>query len=58
MVTGEPPRPSPPSPYHDRGALALTAAPLVLGLIVLLVLGLWIPAGLNATITHSAAVIG
>jgi hydrogenase-4 component F len=58
MVTGEPPRPSPPSPYHDRGALALTAAPLVLGMAALLVLGLWIPAGLNATITHSVAVIG
>ena len=43
---------------HDRGALALTAAPLVLGLAALLVLGLWIPAGLDATITHSVAVIG
>jgi hydrogenase-4 component F len=58
MVTGDPPRPAPGSPYRDRTAVAVTAAPLLLGLAVLLLLGLWIPAGLDATITHSAAVIG
>jgi len=58
MVTGEPPRPLPASPYHGRGTTALTAAPLVLGLATLLVLGLWIPVGLDTVITHSAAVIG
>jgi hydrogenase-4 component F len=58
MVTGPPPQPGPASPYHGRGAVALTNAPLLLGLAVLLVLGLWIPAGLDAIIRHSAAVIG
>jgi hydrogenase-4 component F len=58
MVTGSPPQPMPASPYHGRGAVALTNAPLLLGLAALLVLGLWIPAGLDAIIRHSAAVIG
>jgi len=58
MVTGDPPRPVPASPYRGRATAAVTAAPLVLGLAALLVLGLWIPGGLDATITHSAAVIG
>jgi hydrogenase-4 component F len=74
MVTGDPPDSpgSPSSSGHDRGSktansatydprswsLAVTAAPLVLGLAVLLLLGLWIPGGLDATITHSAQVIG
>jgi hydrogenase-4 component F len=58
MVTGEPPRPAPISPFRGRSGAALTAAPLLLGLAALLVLGLWIPAGLNTTILHSAAVIG
>jgi hypothetical protein len=58
MATGDPPQPAPASPYHGRGSVALTNAPLLLGLAVLLVLGLWIPAGLDSTIMHSAAVIG
>ncbi|HTR94904.1 MAG TPA: proton-conducting transporter membrane subunit [Trebonia sp.] len=58
MVTGAPPQPAPASPYRDRGAVALTAAPLALGLAALLILGLWIPAGLDTAIMHSAAVIG
>jgi hydrogenase-4 component F len=57
MVTGSPPTPAPASPYRGRGAVALTNAPLLLGLAVLLVLGLWIPAGLDSIITHSVAVI-
>jgi hydrogenase-4 component F len=57
MVTGDPPRPAPPSPYRDRAATAVVAAPLILGLTALLVLGLWIPAGLDSVLLHSAAVI-
>jgi hypothetical protein len=37
---------------------AVTAAPLVLGLAALLLLGLWIPVGLDAVLRHSIAVIG
>jgi hydrogenase-4 component F len=55
MVTGPPA--ATPSPYGDRGSAALTAAPLVIGMAALLVLGLWIPAGLDEVIRHSIAVI-
>jgi len=58
MVTGSPPEPVPVSPDRDRAAAAVTAAPLVLGLAALLVLGLWIPAGLDSVLRQSAAVIG
>lgn len=55
MVTG---RGNPSvSPYGDRGAAAVTAAPLIIGIAALLVLGLWIPAGLDEVIRHSIAVI-
>ncbi|HTQ88534.1 MAG TPA: hypothetical protein VMK84_03485, partial [Streptosporangiaceae bacterium] len=57
MVTGSPPGPL-ASPYRGRAAVVVTAAPLVLGLTALLVLGLWIPAGLNTVLEHSVAVIG
>jgi hydrogenase-4 component F len=56
MVTGEPPQLT--SPYRGRAAVAVTAAPLILGLAALLVLGLWIPAGLDAVLRHSIRVIG
>jgi hydrogenase-4 component F len=56
MATGEPPRLA--SPYRGRAEVAVTAAPLILGLAVLLVLGLWIPAGLDAVLRHSIEVIG
>ncbi len=56
MVTGNPPQLA--SPYHGRTAVAVTAAPWILGLTVLLVLGLWIPAGLDTVLRHSVAVIG
>ncbi len=36
----------------------MTAVPLILGLAALLVLGLWIPAGLDTVLRQSAAVIG
>jgi hydrogenase-4 component F len=55
MVTGNPPPLA--SPYRDRAAVALTVAPWILGLAVLLVLGLWIPAGLDTVLRHSIAVI-
>ena len=62
MVTGPPPTEpvAPPlaSPYRDRTTVAVTAAPLILGLAALLVLGLWIPVGLDAVLRHSIAVIG
>ncbi len=57
MVTGSPPGEL-ASPYRSRAAVAVTAAPLVLGLAALLVLGLWIPAGLDAVLRHSVGVIG
>jgi hydrogenase-4 component F len=56
MLTGNAPQLA--SPYRDRAAVAVTAAPLILGLAALLVLGLWIPAGLDAALRHSIAVIG
>jgi hydrogenase-4 component F len=45
------------SPYPGRAAGLTAIAPAAVGLAVLLVLGLWIPAGLNAVITHSIAVL-
>ena len=56
MLTGNAPQLA--SPYRDRAAVVVTAAPLILGLAALLVLGLWIPAGLDAALRHSIAVIG
>jgi len=62
MVTGPPPRvegaPALTEPYRDRASVVVTAVPVVLGLAALLVLGLWIPAGLDTVLRHSVAVIG
>ncbi len=55
MATGDPPGPL--APYPRRRERAVAAAPLVAGLAVLLVLGPWIPGGLNTLLTQSAAVI-
>jgi hydrogenase-4 component F len=55
MVTGQAPKP--PDPYRGRGPHWAGTAPLAAGLVTLLVLGLWIPAGLNAAILHSMAAI-
>ncbi|MGH3155878.1 MAG: proton-conducting transporter membrane subunit [Streptosporangiaceae bacterium] len=55
MVTGQAAKP--PDPYHGRAARWAGALPLAAGLVTLLVLGLWIPAGLNTAIMHSVAVI-
>jgi len=57
MVTGQPPDQL-ASPYRGKAVAAVTAAPLVLGLAALLVLGLWIPVGLDTVLRHSIAVIG
>jgi hydrogenase-4 component F len=57
MVTGRPPGQL-ASPYRGQAVAAVTVAPLVLGLAALLVLGLWIPAGLDTVLRHSIAVIG
>jgi hydrogenase-4 component F len=48
---------APVDPYRGRGARWAAVVPLAAGLLALLVLGLWIPAGLNAAILHSMAVI-
>jgi hydrogenase-4 component F len=58
MATGDPPEPAPRNPYSGRTTAIATTAPLVLGLAALLVLGLWIPAGLDTVLRHSVAVIG
>jgi hydrogenase-4 component F len=55
MVTGAA-LPS-PSPYRGRGAGLAAVAPLIVGLAALLILGLWIPPGLDAVIRHSIAVL-
>jgi hydrogenase-4 component F len=64
MVTGQASAPAesgPPSPaigpYPDRTARLAAVAPLVAGMAVLLVLGLWIPGGLDTVIRHSITVI-
>jgi hydrogenase-4 component F len=58
MVTGEPPGDAPAHvPYRGRAAGLAAAAPLGAGLLALLVLGLWIPAGLDTVIRHCVAVI-
>jgi len=55
MATGEP---SPaPSPYRGRWSGVAAVAPSAAGLAALLVLGLWIPVGLDTVIRHSLAVL-
>jgi hydrogenase-4 component F len=55
MVTGQ--APALPPACTGRAARWAAALPLAAGLTALLVLGLWIPAGLNTAIVHSMAVI-
>ncbi|MGC2169405.1 MAG: proton-conducting transporter membrane subunit [Acidimicrobiales bacterium] len=45
------------NPYPRRSGRVLAAAPLVGGLIALLLLGVWIPGGLNGLITHAVKAI-
>lgn len=55
MVTGT--GTAPPDPYQGRAARLGAVVPLAVGLVALLALGLWIPAGLNTALLHSMAVI-
>ncbi|HUJ07286.1 MAG TPA: proton-conducting transporter membrane subunit [Streptosporangiaceae bacterium] len=57
MVTGPAAQDLPPDPYRGRAAHWARVVPLVVGLVALLALGLWIPAGLNSAIMHSLAAI-
>jgi hydrogenase-4 component F len=50
---GSPDRPTGSAAYTDRSGRLLAAVPLVAGLALLLVLGVWIPGGLNQLIMHS-----
>ncbi|HXW87625.1 MAG TPA: proton-conducting transporter membrane subunit [Streptosporangiaceae bacterium] len=60
MATGEPLPASTAgaSPYRGGGTALTAVLPVVAGLVALLVLGLWIPAGLGTLIGHSIAVLG
>jgi hydrogenase-4 component F len=55
---GQPPREGVlAAPYRGRAVGFAAVAPLFAGLMVLLVLGLWIPAGLDTVIRHCVAVM-
>jgi hypothetical protein len=58
MTFGEGPGPGPASPYAEPGTRIAATVPLAAGLLALLVLGLWIPGGLNALIMQSIGAIG
>jgi hydrogenase-4 component F len=53
MVSGERPSAEVLQPYQSRSLRLLASAPLVVGLGALVVLGLWIPGGLNDLLMHS-----
>jgi hydrogenase-4 component F len=55
MATGH--AAAPEDPYRTAGTRWAASLPLVAGMVALLVLGLWVPAGLNTVILHSVAVI-
>jgi hydrogenase-4 component F len=50
---GAPDRPTDGPAYAERSGRVLAAVPLVAGMLMLLVLGLWIPGGLDSLIMHS-----
>ncbi len=55
---GDPPRERVlAAPYRGRAVAFAAVAPLFAGLVALLVLGLWIPAGLDTVIRHCVAVM-
>lgn len=49
--------PLPASPYRTRALRLLAAAPLAAGMVLLLVLGVWVPHPLDSLITHAIEVI-
>jgi hydrogenase-4 component F len=57
MTFGEAPARVVTNPYAARADRLAAAAPLALGLAALLVLGVWIPGGLNSLIMHSIGAI-
>jgi hydrogenase-4 component F len=60
MATGEPApagADTAAGPYRGRAARLTALVPAATGLAILLVLGLWIPAGLGTLISHSIAVL-
>jgi hydrogenase-4 component F len=58
MTLGEGPGPVPGNPYAGRAVRLVAAAPLALGLAALLVLGVWIPGGLDTLIMNSIGAAG
>jgi hydrogenase-4 component F len=54
---GSPDRPTDGPAYTERSSRLLAGAPLVAGLGALVVLGVWIPGGLDTLITHSVRAI-
>jgi hydrogenase-4 component F len=57
MAFGDGPGHVPNRPYPERTSRLAAAAPLAAGLAALLVLGVWIPGGLNTLIMHSIGAI-
>lgn len=55
MALGKPPGPI--RPYDGATTRVLAGLPLVLGMVALLLLGLWIPTGLDSSILHSIAAV-
>jgi hydrogenase-4 component F len=56
-ASGEAPAEAGPGPYRGRAASLAAVIPLGVGLAALLVLGVWIPAGLDTLIRHCVAVM-
>lgn len=56
MATGDGPSPA-PIPYPRRSGRVLAGAPLVVGLAVLLLLGVWIPSGIDGLISNAVKAI-
>jgi hydrogenase-4 component F len=57
VLGGSPDRPTDVPAYPQRSGRLLAAAPLVAGMTALLVLGVWIPGGLDKLIMHSIRAI-
>jgi len=57
VLGGAPDRPTAGPAYVERSGRLLAATPLVTGLALLLVLGVWIPGALNSLIMHSIRAI-